>query len=163
MTWLRKLIVPVAVAAAALLFVLAAWFPGAEQTSSVQQRPALLLTLQYDESNPQLQPMVDDIVYRLRTHHEYNLRQSAPADPATQVLPVSIQVAQRDGLIHMRAEVAGERIAVNGAPAVAHNLPAKLFSLINDSLQTQLNERVTPDRSTSALAPTAQFTYNSPA
>ncbi|MGX5915608.1 hypothetical protein ACR0ST_12840 [Aliidiomarina sp. Khilg15.8] len=142
MTSARKLIVPVVVAAAALLFVVAAWFPG-EQTSSVQQRPTLLLTLQYDESNAQLQPMVDDIIYRLRTHHEYNLRQSPPSDPATQVLPVSIQVLQRDGLIHMRADVVGERIAVNGAPPVAHNLPAKLFSLINDSLQPELNQHST--------------------
>jgi hypothetical protein len=134
----RKLIVPVAVALAALLFVMAAWFPG-EQTATQQQRPTVVLSLQYDEDNPQLQPMVDDIIYRLRTHHEYNFRLAPPADPSISVIPISIQVQQRDGLIHMRAEVAGERIAVNGAPPVAHNLPAKLFSLINASLVDDLN------------------------
>lgn len=130
----NSLKIPILVVAGALVLLVLAWLPG--QQLPMQQRPYLDVQISYDSGNRRLAQVADDLRYRMNTHHGYRLVTENMVIPEEYLLhDVVIELNEEAGVLYLRALVDNQPIEVNGPAGAASSLSAKLFSLINSTLE----------------------------
>lgn len=139
---LKRLLPLIFISFAVLTFAALTWLGQGPQEveQSTQYRPVIAAEFTYSERDRVQQQAVEDVIYRMRTHHEYRL--ATQADMPI-VARVQILVSRENGVIELRATIsnaAGEpsgepEIVVEGPAEVALMLSGKLFSLLNSQLR----------------------------
>lgn len=139
---LKRLLPLIFICLAVLAFAALTWLGQGSQhvEQSAQYRPVIAAEFSYSEHDRVQQQAVEDVIYRMRTHHEYRVATQADMPVAA---TVQIVVSRDNGVIELRAAVinatgepSGEpEIIVEGPAEVALMLSGKLFSLLNSQLR----------------------------
>ncbi|RUO20027.1 hypothetical protein CWE08_08935 [Aliidiomarina iranensis] len=128
---LKKILPLLLIGVAVLLFAVMSWF-GSTNLSEGQFRPPIGLEMEYTESDRMQKRIADDILYRMKTHHEYRLA-TTQSDEAITTVVINIQRIDNDN-IKIIASVGGQPIVVEGPAEVALSLSGKVFTLVNNAL-----------------------------
>lgn len=129
----KSLKTPILVMGVILVLLALAWFPSHE--TPIQQRPYVDLHVQYDANNARLEQLATDLRYRMGTHHEYRmLGEQTLIEEGYVVHRIRVELTEREGQLHLVAQINDQNVEVNGPRSAASSLSAKLFSLINATL-----------------------------
>lgn len=136
-------LVPIFLSVGVVAFLLVfAWIGTSDQTMQTH-RPPVYLSVQSDSQDPQLQPFMDDLRYRMETHHSYRMVSQEAA--AAYVVQVEVQFAS-EGLranasVHVGPQgrqpegtPLGYRKVVQGPTGASLLLSEQLFRLINQEI-----------------------------
>lgn len=142
---IKKILPLLLIAAAVISFMVLSWL-GPASNPQVQYRPLVDIVFEYSEADRVQRQVVNDVIYRMQTHHQYRIASSAEDNVAAHVL-VDVRRSNEQLILtatiraaNVTTETEGtaqydQSIVVEGPAEVAINLSAKLFSLVNIRLR----------------------------
>ena len=142
---IKKILPLLLIAAAVLVFMVLSWL-GPASNSQTQYRPLIDISFTFSENDRVQRQVVNDVIYRMQTHHQYRIASSAEDAVAAHVevdvrriseqliLTATIRAANSTNETQQTAQE-NQTIVVEGPAAVGINLSAKLFSLVNIRLR----------------------------
>lgn len=130
---LQRMLPIIGVTLVILVLALGAFFSAPDEQAG-PQRPQIWLEWHYDESNRLLINAVEDLHYRVQTHHAYRLATSP--EMATHIVNVELLLASSEQLI-IRGRLGERLIVVDGPSTVWTSLVPQFFRLLNEEIQQQ--------------------------
>ncbi|MCH8493758.1 MAG: hypothetical protein LAT53_11045 [Idiomarina sp.] len=142
---IKKILPLLLIAAAVLVFMVLSWL-GPASNPQTQYRPWIDISFTFSENDRVQRQVVNDVIYRMQTHHQYRIASSAEDAVAAHVevdvrrsseqliLTATIRAANSASETQQTAQE-NQTIVVEGPAEVAINLSAKLFSLVNIRLR----------------------------
>ncbi|MFU8784289.1 hypothetical protein [Aliidiomarina sp.] len=142
---IKKILPLLLIAAAVMVFMVLSWL-GPASNPQTQYRPLIDVSFTFSESDRVQRQVVNDVIYRMQTHHQYRIASSAEDAVAAHVevevrrsseqliLTATIRAANSTSETEQTSRE-NQTIVVEGPAEVAINLSAKLFSLVNTRLR----------------------------